>query len=100
MLTQLVSTIIFGQIGRIRLIGYTIEMRQLNLINTHLPLILTWGASAYGVFFILQYMKSSLPMELVESARIDGSGEFRTFLFISVPMIKPVVGNYSRAIKR
>ncbi|CUX35167.1 carbohydrate ABC transporter permease [Clostridium sp. C105KSO13] len=78
--------------GQISLIGYTIEMRQLNLINTHLPLILTWGASAYGVFFILQYMKSSLPMELVESARIDGSGEFRTFLFISVPMIKPVVG--------
>lgn len=78
--------------GQISLIGYTIEMRQLGLINTHLPLILIWGASAYGVFFVLQYMQSSFPQELVESARIDGSGEFRTFLSIAIPMIKPAIG--------
>ena len=78
--------------GQISLIGYTIEMRNLHLINTHLPLILTWGASAYSVFFTVQYMKSSLPLELVESARIDGCGEFRTFLNIALPMIKPAIG--------
>lgn len=78
--------------GQISLIGYTIEMRNLNLINTHMPLILTWGASAYGVFFIVQYLKNSLPLELIESARIDGSGEFRTFISIALPMIKSAVG--------
>ena len=78
--------------AQISLIGYTIEMRNLNLINTHMPLILTWGASAYGVFFVIQYMKNSLPMELIESARIDGSGELRTFLSIALPMIKPAIG--------
>lgn len=78
--------------SQISLIGYTIEMRSLNLINTHFPLILIWGASAYGVFFITQYMKNSLPKELIESARIDGSGEFQTFIRIAVPMIKPAVG--------
>ena len=67
-------------------------MRNLNLINTHMPLILTWGASAYGVFFIVQYLKNSLPLELIESARIDGSGEFRTFISIALPMIKSAVG--------
>lgn len=78
--------------GQISLIGYTIEMRGLNFINTHIPLILVWGASAYGVFFITQYLKSSLPKELIESARIDGSGEFRTFFSIALPLIKPAVG--------
>lgn len=78
--------------AQISLIGYTIEMRNLHLINTHMPLILTWGASAYGVFFITQYMKNSLPKELVESARIDGSGEFHTFMLIGLPMIKPAIG--------
>lgn len=78
--------------GQISLIGYTIEMRNLNLINTHMPLILTWGASAYGVFFIVQYLKNSLPIELIESARIDGSGEFRTFISIALPMIKSAIG--------
>lgn len=78
--------------GQISLIGYTIEMRNLHLINTHAPLILTWAASAYGVFFIVQYLKNSLPNELIESARIDGSGEFRTFVSIALPMVKPAIG--------
>ncbi|PHV71977.1 ABC transporter permease [Sporanaerobium hydrogeniformans] len=78
--------------AQISLIGYTIEMKNLNLINTHAPLILTWGASAYGVFFLMQYLKNSFPMELLESARIDGSGEFRTFISIVLPMTKPAIG--------
>ena len=83
------SMMIPGQIG---LIGYTIEMRSLGLINTHMPLILIWGASAYGVFFIIQYMKNSLSKELIESARIDGAGEFKIFLRIAFPLCKPAVG--------
>ncbi len=78
--------------AQISLIGYTIEMKNLGLVNTHIPLILTWAASAYGVFFMLQYMKSSVPKELVESARIDGSNEFRTFLTIVLPLVKPAFG--------
>lgn len=78
--------------AQISLIGYTIEMKHLGLSNTHMPLILTWGASAYGVFFIMQYMKSALPKELIESARIDGCNEFRTYLTIALPLIKPAVG--------
>jgi len=78
--------------AQIGLLGYTIEMRNLHLVNTHWPLILTWGASAYGVFFIVQYLSSSLPKELIESARIDGSGEIRTFASIALPMMKPALG--------
>lgn len=78
--------------GQISLLGYTIEMRSLHMVNTHWPLIFTWAASAYGVFFIIQYMSSSLPLELVESARIDGCGELRTFISIGFPMIKAGTG--------
>lgn len=78
--------------AQISLIGYTIEMKNLGLVNTHMPLILTWGASAYGVFFMMQYMKSSVPQALIESARIDGSNEFRTFTTIAMPLVKPAVG--------
>lgn len=78
--------------GQISLLGYTVEMRNMHMVNTHWPLILTWMASAYGVFFIIQYMQSSLPLELVESARIDGCGEFRTFIYICLPMIRAGIG--------
>jgi len=84
--------------GQISLIGYTVEMKNFGFINTHMPLILTWAASAYSVYFIIQYMKSSLPMELVESARIDGSGEFRTFISIALPMIRPAIGTLAMLI--
>lgn len=78
--------------GQISLLGYTVEMRNLGLMNSHWPLIITWAASAYSVYFIAQFMKSALPIELVESARIDGSGEFRTFFSIAIPMVKPAIG--------
>ena len=38
-----------------------------------------------------QYMESSLPVEIIEAARIDGSGEFATFNKIVVPMMKPAI---------
>lgn len=77
--------------GQISLLGYTIEMRSLHLVNTHLPLILVWTASAFAVFFVMQYLSNSLSLELIESARIDGSGEIRTFFYIALPMMKPAI---------
>jgi len=85
----LATMMIPSQIG---LIGYTIEMKNLGLMNTLIPLVLTWGASAYGVFFMIQYMKTSVPLELIESARIDGCGELRAFFSIAIPLIRAAVG--------
>ena len=78
--------------SQIGLIGYTIEMRNLRLTDSLVPLVLTWGASAYGVYFMMQYMKSSIHPELIESARIDGCGEFRTFFTIGLPLVRPAIG--------
>ncbi len=85
----IVAMMIPGQIG---LLGYTVEMKNLGAMNTHWPLIFTWLASAYGVYFVSQFMKSALPLELIESARIDGSGEFNTFLKIAIPLSTPAIG--------
>ncbi|MCH5203179.1 MAG: carbohydrate ABC transporter permease [Oscillospiraceae bacterium] len=70
-------------------VGFMNFMAQIGLLNNMIPLILPSIASPAVVFFMLQYMKSSFPLEIVEAARIDGCGEFRTFLQIGLPMLKP-----------
>ena len=42
-------------------------------------------------FFMKQYMESSLPMEIIEAARIDGSSEIHTFNTIIIPLLKPAI---------
>ena len=43
------------------------------------------------VFFMKQYLEGALSMEIVESARIDGASEFRTFNTIILPIMKPAM---------
>lgn len=72
--------------------GFLQFMRALNLvggIQAYIPLILPSIAAPAVVFYMLQYMRSSFPLEIVEAARIDGCGEFRTFLQIALPIFKP-----------
>jgi cellobiose transport system permease protein len=45
--------------------------------------------TAFGVFWMTQYIAQSLPDELVEAARIDGASMFRTFWHIAVPAARP-----------
>ncbi|MEV4891349.1 carbohydrate ABC transporter permease, partial [Nonomuraea sp. NPDC055795] len=59
-------------------------------VNTVWGLILPTLANAQAVFLIRQFVKD-LPDELFEAARIDGAGEWRTFLTIVLPLIRPVL---------
>ena len=52
-------------------------------------MILIWLANGFGAYWMMQYIESSFPLELVESARVDGSGEIHTFFRIVLPCIKP-----------
>jgi multiple sugar transport system permease protein/cellobiose transport system permease protein len=81
--------------GQIGIIGYVIEMRNLGLTDSLWSIILNWGASSYAVYFMMQYMKTGIPIELIESARIDGCGELKTYFMIGLPMIRPAVGALS-----
>lgn len=70
-------------------IGFYRLMISWNLIDSFIPLILPSIAAPSVFFFMKQYMDSSLPLEIVEAARIDGCGEFRTFNSIVCPILKP-----------
>lgn len=69
--------------------GFLEFMVKIHLQDNYIPLILPAIAAPSVVFFMLNYMKSSFPLDIVEAARIDGCGEFRTFLQISLPIFKP-----------
>lgn len=72
-------------------IGFYKFMYQIGMTNNLLALILPAIAAPATVFFMRQYMLASLPLELVDSARIDGSGEFRTYNSIILPIMKPAM---------
>ncbi len=59
--------------------------------NKFWVLILPGIAAPVVFFYMKQYMESVLPMETIEAARVDGSGEFRTFNTIVLPMLKPAI---------
>jgi multiple sugar transport system permease protein/cellobiose transport system permease protein len=73
------------------LVGLAIEMREFGFINTHLALILPALANAFGVFWMRQYIYSSIPNEIIESANIDGCNMFNTFIRIVLPMTRPAL---------
>lgn len=70
-------------------VGFMKMLIKMNLLDSYVPLILPSVAAPAIVFFMRQYMLSSFPLDIIEAARIDGSNEFRTFLTISIPMMKP-----------
>ena len=72
------------------LVGLVIQLKYMGLMNSHFALIVPPMANAFNVFWVAQYMKSSVPNEILESARIDGCGDFRLFFRIVFPLIRPV----------
>lgn len=76
---------------QISIIGFYRFMTKINLIDTYWPLILPGIAAPGVVFFMKQYLESTLPIELVEAARVDGASEFRTFNKIAIPLMLPGV---------
>ncbi len=60
---------------------------KFGLLNQHISLILVWVGSVFIIFFFRQSLKT-FPKEIIQAARVDGSGEFRTFFFIVIPSIK------------
>ncbi len=61
-------------------------MHGLRWLDTLKAVALPGAFTAFGVFFMRQVMVGSVPNELIESARIDGAGEFRTFFGIVLPL--------------
>lgn len=71
--------------------GFLRLITKMGMYDSLLPLIIPSIASPAVFYFMYSYLESSLPLSLVEAARIDGSWEFRTFNQIVLPIMKPAM---------
>lgn len=72
-------------------LGFVNLITKMDLMDSLVPLFLPSIAAPAVFYFMYSYMQSSLPLELIEAARIDGSGEFHTFNKIVIPIMKPAM---------
>lgn len=72
-------------------IGLYRQLVNMKLTNSFIPLTIPGIAAPAVYFFMIQYMASSLPLEIVEAARMDGCGEYKTFNTIILPILKPAL---------
>lgn len=71
--------------------GFLRLITKMGMYDSLLPLIIPSVASPAVFYFMYSYLQSSLPLALVEAARIDGSSEFHTFNTIVLPIMKPAI---------
>ena len=64
-------------------------MNKMNLLNTYFSLVVLI-LNAFGVFLLRSFM-DSVPDELLEAAKVDGCPEYRIFIQIVIPLIKPAL---------
>lgn len=91
---KLIFTIIVGVMmvpTAVNITGFYRLMGGMGLLGTRWPLILPAIAAPSTVFFIKQYLDTSLSKEIIEAARIDGAGEFYTFNRVCLPIMVPAL---------
>lgn len=72
-------------------LGFLQMIAKMGFDDSFVPLIIPAIASPVTYFYMKQYLDSTLPLSIVESARIDGAGELKTFNSIVFPIIKPAL---------
>ena len=73
------------------LIPFYNVMSSLHLVNTVWAIILPSVLSVWNLFMTKTFFESSIPNSLIEAAKIDGAGHFRTFITVVVPLAKPII---------
>jgi multiple sugar transport system permease protein len=71
------------------IIPWYLLMVKLGWINTFWPLIIPWIAPPLTIFLMRQYIRTGVPDELLDAAKIDGCGLLSTYWRIVIPLIKP-----------
>lgn len=62
---------------------------KFKLLDTYWAIIIPELCKPLGLYLMKQFIDSNVSVEMLESARLDGAGEFRTFWSIAMPMVKP-----------
>jgi multiple sugar transport system permease protein len=76
--------------GQVAMLPLFLMLKQMGLVNTYAGAMVPGLAGIFGIFLVRQYTRG-IPDELIEAARMDGAGEFRTFFSIVLPVLKPVL---------
>ena len=82
-------------IGSISVPGIALAVPQfllfakLGLTNTPWAMIIPSLISPFGLYLMWIFSEQAVPTELIEAARVDGAGEFRTFWQVSLPLLAP-----------
>ncbi len=66
-----------------------IVMSKLDLVGSVTAVIIPGMVTAFGVFWMTQYLEGALPYELIEAARVDGCSMLRTFWHVAMPAARP-----------
>ncbi len=64
-------------------------LTKMGLMDSQWAIILPTWASTLGLYLMKQFIDANISTEMLESARLDGAGEFRTFWSIAMPLVKP-----------
>ena len=85
------KTIVYSLMFNSTVTGITnfLLMSWLGMIDTYWAVIVPACCTTFGLYLMKQFMETSVTDAVLESARIDGAGEFRIFWKIAMPMVKP-----------
>lgn len=78
---------------QLSLVAFIVEMRNIGWMNTLLPIIIPPAANGFGVYWMKNYIEGALPIELMDSGRIDGASEPQILTRIVLPVIKPALSS-------
>ena len=73
------------------LIPYFMIVKFLGLLDNSLAVWLPFTTTPFGIFLMRQHVVASVPKELLEAAKLDGAGEFRTYWSVVLPLMKPAL---------
>lgn len=74
--------------GSLSLVPSFVLMSALGWVGGLQALIVPGAANAFGIFLLRQFATGSIPDELVDAAKIDGAGFFRTWWSVAIPMLR------------
>ncbi|MNG51760.1 Lactose transport system permease protein LacG [compost metagenome] len=84
MLTMMVPSVV-------NLVPYFFVIKSVGLLDQFAAVWLPAGVNIFGIFLVRQYVSSSLPSEILDSARMDGLNELQIFLRIGLPLMRPAL---------
>jgi multiple sugar transport system permease protein len=84
MLTMMVPSVV-------NLVPYFFVIKSVGLLDQLAAVWLPAGVNIFGIFLVRQYVSSSLPSEILDSARMDGLNELQIFLRIGLPLMRPAL---------